>query len=129
MSRRDARLGKHFTEFDLSAPPFSQVESPAMFAAGKVISTSVPSFGALERWNLARFASAIALVSGRPSPVPPRGEVESCRNGSSAVAISFSVMPTPVSRTRRTTSPLSFNAVETMTCPPAEVISASWKAG
>ena len=40
-------------------------------APGNVISTSVPSFGVLLMWNVAWLASASALVSGSPSPVPP----------------------------------------------------------
>src|SRR5262249_23270830 len=65
-------------------------------AVGKPIATSVPELGALVMLKRAWLASASALVSGSPSPVPPEREaVASCRNGSSAVAISFSFMPTP----------------------------------
>src|SRR5690242_8655775 len=49
-----------------------------------------------------------------------RVEVASWRNGSSADSISFSLMPTPVSRTR-STAPRPPAAVETITCPPAPV--------
>src|ERR1700738_4249355 len=52
--------------------------------AGNTISTSVPCFGALVSRNFARFASARAFVRGSPRPAPPAGDVESCRNGSSA---------------------------------------------
>ena len=91
---------------------------------GKAISTRVPAFGALLMWKLARLASANALVSGSARPVPPEPQlpdVATWRNGSSAVSISFSLMPTPVSRTRSTTSLLSVTAVETITWPPGPV--------
>ena len=93
-------------------------------SAGNATSTSVPAFGALLMVKLARLASASALVSGRPRPVPPEPQlpdVAVCRNGSSAASMSFSLMPTPVSRTRSTASPLSANAVDTITWPPGPV--------
>src|SRR5262249_13037701 len=70
--------------------------------AGNAISTSVPSFGALRMWKRARFASASALVRGRPRPVPPeppRPEVASWRNGSSAPRRALSLKAPPVTRT------------------------------
>ena len=44
---------------------------PILRAAGKAISTSVPALTALLIAKEARLASASALVSGKPSPVPP----------------------------------------------------------
>ncbi|MNL86207.1 hypothetical protein D3C87_2148250 [compost metagenome] len=75
-----------------------------------MISTSVPSFGAEWIEKVARLASTIALVSGRPSPVPSlrlRLPVATCRNGFMACSSSERDMPIPVSRMRRTTLPLA----------------------
>ena len=66
--------------------------------------------------KLARFASISAFVSGRPSPVPRVARaVAIWRKGSSAVSISLSLMPMPVSRMRITAWPASVSAVETIT--------------
>ena len=45
--------------------------SASTLLPGNVISTRVPASRALLIENAARFASAKAFVSGKPSPVPP----------------------------------------------------------
>ena len=114
-SRRSLRTGtteRSLADSASAAPMAAGVCAipPRIGVPGNATSTSVPALTALLMLKVARLASASALVSGRPSPVPPepkRAEVASCRNGSSAVSMSFSLMPTPVSRTRSTTSPWS----------------------
>src|SRR4029077_13914039 len=111
-------------ENPLSGSALDACYSAATRPPGNATSTRVPVFTALLILKLARLASASALVSGRPRPVPPepqRADVASWRNGSLATAVSCSLMPTPVSRTRKTISPSSLRAVETITCPPTPV--------
>ena len=119
---RQAARTAHIRDRRFTAVARLRAQPASTRCGGKVISTSVPSFLTLVIVIAARLASTSALVSGRPRPVPPeRRVVGTCRNGSSASAISLSSMPMPVSRTRRIASPWSPSAVETMTCPPASV--------
>src|SRR5260370_41004950 len=91
-------------------------------SGGKATSISVPALGALLMRKVARLASASALVSGRPRPVPPgpgwTGGA-TCRNGSAGDAVSFLALPVPLSRTRKTPSPKTGSVVATINCPPA----------
>src|SRR5215204_5581388 len=110
--------------FSFRARPCSRsdFQSASTRVGGNSTSTSVPSSRALVIFKAPRFASTRAFVSGRPRPVPPpRRDVASWRNGCIAASTSSAVMPSPVSRTRITTSPRSVIAVETITCPPASV--------
>src|SRR6218665_2066185 len=72
-SQLKAANGCLFFELRL-AGRYRCVRQPAQFArtrwGGKDISTSVPSFGVDWITKFARLASVIALVSGRPRPVP-----------------------------------------------------------
>ena len=73
----------------LAVPPPGQARlrhSARTRVVGKVISASVPLRGSLLIAKAARLASASALVSGRPSPVPcaSRPSVTTRRKGSSA---------------------------------------------
>src|SRR5690348_7761756 len=82
-------------------------------------STRVPVGAAVLKLDRARLASTNALVSDRLTGALSEALSEGggVRNGSIAAATSLSLRPWPVSRTRRTTSPKSESAVETITWP------------